>query len=57
MEDFAAVQSDDMVKADLELTCLRCSLVLCDIEHDDTLSVLVSVATDHAEHSCKGLRP
>jgi len=45
--DFKLVASDDPVKTDLELTCLRCGERLCDAEDDDTLSVLVGMARDH----------
>lgn len=45
--DFEAVASDDAVKTDLELTCLLCAEVVCDIEHGDRLSILLSVAEDH----------
>ncbi len=44
---FEARVSDDTVKRDPELVCSRCDEVLCDIEHGDTLDVLVGVATDH----------
>lgn len=47
LRDFAAVASDDEVKSDLELTCLRCGVRLCDVEHDDTLAVLVDTALEH----------
>jgi hypothetical protein len=46
-----ARRSDDSVKTDLELICTQCpddARPLCDIEHDDTLSVLVAVALHHA---------
>lgn len=29
------------------LTCSRCQSVLCDVEHGDTLRVLMSVADSH----------
>jgi len=44
---FDALQSDDEVKTDLELTCTECGTVVCDIEHGDNLKVLASVANDH----------
>jgi hypothetical protein len=47
LRDFQAVQSDDIVKSDLELTCLRCGEVVCDVEHEDTLETLVNVALNH----------
>jgi hypothetical protein len=47
LNDMKAVQSDDPLKRDLELTCTKCATVLCDIEHDDTLDVLVRIAHAH----------
>ena len=44
---FEARQSDDEVKRDLELIHVVCGKHLCDIEPEDTLGVLVSVAEDH----------
>ena len=51
LDDYKAVESDDSVKHDLELLCLRCAAHLCDVQHDDSLAVLVAVATDH-EREC-----
>ena len=45
--DFETVASDDEVKTDLELTCMRCGGVVCDVEAGDDLHTLVGVATDH----------
>ena len=45
--EFEARQSDDDVKRDLELTHTVCGAHVCDIEPDDVLAVLVSVAADH----------
>lgn len=39
--------SDDPVKLDLELTCTVCGEVLCDIEHGDVLSILISLGREH----------
>lgn len=39
--------SDDVVKTSLELTCVACDEIICDVEHRDTLSVLASTALDH----------
>jgi hypothetical protein len=47
LEQFQARRSDDPVKTDLELTCIRCDEHLCDIEDADTLRTLVSVALSH----------
>ena len=47
LEGFEARQSDDIVKNDLELTCVTCHVVICDIEHGDTLAVLTRTALDH----------
>lgn len=47
LDAFQAVQSDDIVKTDLELTCLRCGEVVCDVEHQDTLLILVDTALTH----------
>lgn len=51
LADFEAVRSDDAVKTDLELTCLRCGAHVCDVENGDTLDVLARVAADHSK-SC-----
>lgn len=45
---FDLKQSDDPVKTDLELTCSECGEVLCDVEADDNLGVLATVADNHA---------
>jgi hypothetical protein len=47
LQRFEALQSDDDVKTDLELTCTDCGEVVCDIEHGDNLKILCSVADDH----------
>ena len=50
LDTFTARRSDDAVKTDLELYCDRCpddADWLCDVEHGDTLAVLVDVALDH----------
>ncbi|SIH34610.1 Uncharacterised protein [Mycobacteroides abscessus subsp. abscessus] len=39
--------STDPVKTDLEMICELCEGHLCDVQHEDTLDVLVSVATEH----------
>ena len=44
---FEARQSDDDMKTDLELTCVECGAVLCDVEADDSLGTLLGVAADH----------
>lgn len=45
---FRTLLSTDDVKRDLELTHVDgCGAVVCDVEHDDTLSSLVSMAADH----------
>lgn len=44
---FIARQSEDIAKLDLELTCGECGTVICDIQADDNLRSLVSVAEDH----------
>jgi hypothetical protein len=44
---FELRRSDDIVKLDLELTCTRCELVLCDAEADDDLTTLVEAAAGH----------
>jgi hypothetical protein len=44
---FECRQSDDDVKTDLELTCVDCGEVLCDVEADDCLAVLVRTADQH----------
>lgn len=51
-EMFEARRSDDEVKTDLELTCVLCGAVLCDIEHEDTVAVLMRVIDDH---DCEGM--
>ena len=44
---FEARQSDDDLKIDLELTCVDCATVVCDIEQGDTLAVLARTADGH----------
>jgi hypothetical protein len=44
---FQAVEPDDTAKDAMELRCTECGDLLCDIEHGDTLDVLVSVTRDH----------
>jgi hypothetical protein len=44
---FETRQSDDPVKRDLELIHVECGEHLCDVEPDDTLGILVSLANDH----------
>ena len=46
---FTALQSSDLVKRDLELTCDDCGQVICDIEDNDSLLVLVLTATEHLD--------
>lgn len=53
---FIARQSEDEVKRDLDLICDVCGAHLCDIEPDDRLAVLVSVAMDHLP-DCPGPEP
>lgn len=48
---FVAKASDDAVKTDLELRCVYCDEHMCDIEHGDTLAVLIRVVGDH---ECEG---
>lgn len=45
--------SEDTVKSDLEMTCTRCTGVICDVEAEDTLDVLVRTANGHLE-DCEG---
>lgn len=42
-----AMQSEDKLKRDLELTCTLCREILCDVEPSDIFAVLMSVAFDH----------
>lgn len=44
---FECLQSDDDVKRDLELTCVDCGTVLCDVEAGDNLGTLARVADEH----------
>jgi hypothetical protein len=44
---FEARRSDDDVKTDLELTCVDCDTVVCDIEHGDCLLTLAELAEEH----------
>ncbi|WP_020525165.1 hypothetical protein [Catelliglobosispora koreensis] len=37
----------DMAKVDDELRCAACDVALCDVEHEDSLSLLVNVAIAH----------
>lgn len=48
---FTARQPADAVKRDLELTCDPCGAAVCDIEDDDTLSVLAQAALSHQCHA------
>jgi hypothetical protein len=50
LEDFACLDSGDDVNRDLELTCLRCGVVICHVEHADTLHALALTAAGH-EHN------
>jgi hypothetical protein len=50
LSHFRAVGSDDPVKTDLELTCLVCGAVVCDIEAGDGLEGLAQIVLDH-EHT------
>ena len=54
MELITIRSSDDPVKMDMELTCGRCTGVICDVEHDDTLDLLMRTATSHLD-GCEGL--
>lgn len=47
LAQFTALASDDDVKRNLELTCDVCGIVICDIEHDDSLSSLANTADQH----------
>jgi hypothetical protein len=47
LDQFEAKVSTDEVKRDLELTCLRCGHIVCDVEGGDTLDVLARVALAH----------
>jgi hypothetical protein len=47
LQRFEALRSSDDVKTDLELTCIECKAVLCDIEDGDSLATLVRVTTEH----------
>lgn len=48
LNEYVALVSSDEVKSDLELTHRVCGEVLCDIQHDDTIDVLVRMCADHA---------
>lgn len=50
---YRARMSDDPAKTDFELVHEQCGKHLCDIEHDDTIEVLVSVCANH-EQECEG---
>lgn len=52
LEQFVARQSDDDVKTDLELIHEPCGKQVCDIQHGDSLAVLVRTALGHEETSC-----
>ena len=39
--------SDDEVKADPQLVCRRCGALICDVEHGDSIGLLVHCALDH----------
>lgn len=49
---FEARQSDDPAKSELELTCIDCGTVLCDVQAGDTLTALFGTADKHV---CKGM--
>jgi hypothetical protein len=44
---FECRQSDDDVKTDLELTCVDCDAVVCDVEAGDSMDVLARMADEH----------
>lgn len=44
---FEFVASDDGEKRDPEMRCTLCGEHLCDVEHGDTLDVIVAVADNH----------
>ena len=48
LHQFEVKHSDDGAKHDMELHCTRCGEHLCDVEHGDTLDILVGMARDHA---------
>ena len=52
LEQFVATQSEDDVKTDLELIHEPCRRRVCDIQHGDTLAVLVRTALGHEETDC-----
>ncbi|MEO3857447.1 hypothetical protein [Acrocarpospora sp. B8E8] len=52
-QQFVVYQSEDHVKTDLELTCTVCRQVLCDVEHNDDLIILVAFAIAHIK-ACPG---
>lgn len=47
LREFVARAPADSVKTDLELIHDRCRDRVCDVEPDDTLDVLVGMASDH----------
>jgi hypothetical protein len=47
LSSYELLTSEDPAKRDLELICTRCSALLCDAEHGDTLADLVGMAQDH----------
>lgn len=47
LDRFECLQSDDEVKTDLELTCVDCGEVVCDVEAGDILGVLARTVSDH----------
>lgn len=47
LSEFEARVADDEVKSDLELVHVPCGTHVCDIEHEDTIEVLVNVANNH----------
>ena len=53
--NFELRTSSDIVKNDLELTCIGCRAVLCDAEAGDSLYSLVAMCEDHAKSTGHGL--
>lgn len=46
-DSFELRTSTDPARRDLELVHTECGTVLCDVEHGDSLALLVSIADGH----------
>lgn len=53
LAQYTVYASTDIVKSDCELVHDTCEQIVCDVEPNDTLAVLVATVLDH-DRSCDG---